>query len=323
MPATITHSYFAQDVYDILNEEIRNIIDINKFRMFAQSFDSLMFYNLFSFFPGKKIRRLSEYFHTNKTKEFFINMLNIMKEKRLVNDTECFSLLAGFICHYVLDSNIHPFIVYKSGVFNKNIANTFKYNNIHMFIESYIDVDMVKRREKINPYKFRLGNFCFDLKEFSINLDYLIDTTFYKTYKIKKMSYIYYKSLKQMKNALKIFRQDKYGIKKFFYKFIDTFTPANFYRFEFVSYHCPIDNRHDFLNISNKLWRNPSIYTLTSNESFVDLYLKSIIEAENIIISCYEYLNGKSIDLNKIFTNKNYVTGLDCDLNKKLKYFEF
>ena len=58
MPATITHAYFAKDVFDILPSNIKNIIDCSRIKMFGQSMDSLMFYNLFSILPGKKIRQL-------------------------------------------------------------------------------------------------------------------------------------------------------------------------------------------------------------------------------------------------------------------------
>ncbi len=323
MPATVTHSYFTVDVFDILPDIIKDKLELSRLKMFGQAFDPLMFYNLFSFLPGKKIRDLDKYCHRNKTQEFFINMLKIMKEKNLITDKECCSLLVGFICHYVSDSNIHPFIIYKTGEFDKKKPSTYKYNNVHTFMETFIDNDMIKRREKINPYKFKLDKFCFDTREFSINLDYLLDTTFDKTYKVKDMSYIYYKSLKQMKIYLNIFRRDRFGIKKNIYKLVDTFAPKNAFRFEAISYHYPLVDRHDFLNSDNKLWRNPTTYDMTSNESFIELYMKSIREAKTIICASFDYLNGKQIDLYKIFTNKSYVTGINCLDNKELKYFEF
>ena len=53
MPATITHTVFTKDVYDILTPEIRGYLDIDRFKMFGQSMDSCYFYNLLSVFPGK------------------------------------------------------------------------------------------------------------------------------------------------------------------------------------------------------------------------------------------------------------------------------
>ena len=56
MPATIVHSYFANDVYDILPKSIKSKVSTSRLKMFGQSTDSLMFYNLFSLLPGKNIR---------------------------------------------------------------------------------------------------------------------------------------------------------------------------------------------------------------------------------------------------------------------------
>ena len=137
------------------------------------------------------------------------------------------------------------------------------------------------------------------------------------------MDKIYYKSLKQMNFFIKYFRQDKYGIKKNIYKFFDSFTSQRTFRLEALSYHYPLNDRHNFLNLNNKMWRNPTTYDLTSTESFVDLYLKAIKISKILICASFDYLNDKDIDLEKIFDNTSYVTGLNCESKKELKYFEF
>ena len=57
MPATITHSYFANDLYDVLPIGLKKLLmdDKQKLRTFAQSTDPLIFYNLLSK-KDKKIR---------------------------------------------------------------------------------------------------------------------------------------------------------------------------------------------------------------------------------------------------------------------------
>ncbi len=323
MPATVTHAYFSKDVFDILPSNIKNTIDCSRIKMFGQSMDSLMFYNMFSILPGKKIRDFSNEFHRNKTQDYFINLINYIKDNDLEKDMDVCSYLAGLVCHYVLDSNIHPFVIYKTGVFDKKRKNTYKYNHVHDFMETFIDNDMVKRREKINPYKFRLDKFCFNTREFSNNLNSTIDYSFKSTFDLDNMSDVYFKSLNQMKNALYLFRRDPYGIKKVIYKIADTFTTKKVFRFESISYHYPLEDKHNYLNTNHKLWRNPTAYNMTSNESFVDLYVKSIKTAKVMICASFDYINDKDIDLEKIFTNISYVTGLDCELKKELKYFEF
>jgi hypothetical protein len=323
MPSTITHSYFSKDLYDVLPTNIKSNIDLNRVKMFAQSTDPIMFYNILSLKPGKNMRRFQYYFHTHKTNEFFINLLNFVRVHN-INDSDTYSFIVGFISHYVLDSTTHPYIVYKTGMFNKKVRSTYKYNNIHYFMESFLDNDLIKRRENTNPYKFNISKFCFDTKKkFSMDLENTIDYSFYTTFNVRNMSAKYYKSLKQMKTFINLFRRDKYGIKKFFYKLIDTFTTRRVFRFEALSYHYPLEDKHNFLNNNHTLWRNPCDYDLTSTESYVDLYLKSLEDARNIIIKVFDYLNGKDIDLDKLFLNKSYITGLNLDEEKELKYFEF
>ena len=323
MPATVVHAYFAQDLNDILPKEIKNKLDVDRLKTFGQSIDSLMFYNLFSILPGKNIRDFQKYFHTNKTQEFFINLINYIKENDYTEDIDVNSFLVGAICHYVLDSTVHPYIYYKTGYFNKNDKSTYKYNNVHTFMETFLDNDMIKRRESINPYKFNISKFSFDTSKFSNELNDTIKYTFKETFDVDNMDKIYYKSLKQMRNSIFIFRQDIYGIKKFFYKLADTFTSKRVFRFEAISYHYPLNDRHNFLNENHKLWRNPCDYSLTSEESFLDLYLKALKLAKVMICASFDYINGKDIELEKVFINKSYITGLDCELDKELKYFEF
>ncbi|MBR5370266.1 MAG: zinc dependent phospholipase C family protein [Bacilli bacterium] len=323
MPATITHSYFAKDLYEVLPESISSKIDLNRTKMFSNSTDSILFYNLLSFKSGKSLRRFQKYFHTHRTNYFFINLLEYVKKNK-IEDTDTYSFIVGFISHYVLDSTIHPYIVYKTGMFNKKDKSTYKYNGIHHFMEVFLDNDLVRRRENTDPYKFNMSKYCFDTKKkFSNELNDTIDYTFYTTFNVKNMSKKYYISLKQMKRILKLFRSDKYGIKKFFYKLLDTFTPRSLPRFEVLSYHYTLEDKHNYLNNNHTIWYNPCDNSISSTESYVDLYLKSLEEAKNIIIKVFCYLNGQDIDLNELFKNKSYITGLDCDKEKELKYFEF
>lgn len=322
MPATVTHAFFAKDVFEIIPEDINKYMDIEKCKMFGQSMDSLYFYNLFSVLPGKKVRSFQNYFHFNNSQEFFINVLRYMRDNE-IRDVDACSFLLGAICHYALDSTVHPFIVYKTGWFDKKKPSTYKYNNIHTFMETFIDNDMIRRRFKVNPYEFDVSEFCFNIEPFSNGLNKTLDYAFYNTFKFRDMSKIYYKSLKQMRNSIKLFRMDPKGTKKFMYKVIDSFTTRSTFRFEAISYNYPLEDKHNFLNVNHNIWRNPCVYDMTSDESFVDLYLKSIKLARVLVCASFDYLNGKDIDLEQIFDNSSYVTGLKCDDKKELKYFEF
>lgn len=115
MPATATHAIFAMDVYNALPNKIKKLIDKNTFqyKMFSQSTDSLMFYNIESLKPGKKIRELQHTFHASKSRSFFITLVEYIGRNKLYDNSYVMVFLYGFICHYVLDSNVHPLFFIK------------------------------------------------------------------------------------------------------------------------------------------------------------------------------------------------------------------
>ena len=323
MPATVTHAYFSNDVYDILPNQIKERISLSRIKMFGQGTDPLMFYHLFSVKPGKKIRLMQRVCHRQHTRDFFCQFIEDIKKSHLEEDSDVCSFLCGFICHYVLDSTIHPFVIYKTGNFDKHNKVTYKYNNLHLFMETYLDNHLIRKREHQNPYSFSIVKYSFDLAPFSSGLNQVIRSSFDKVYHVSNMDSIYYQALKDMKFSLRVFRQDCFGIKKFFYKLADTFTPRRCFRFEAISYHYTMHPAYDFLNFKHRLWRNPTTYSITSHDSFYDLYIKSLKLAKKIIEDTFDYLSGQDVDLNSVFKNLSYTTGLDCDEHKELKYFEF
>lgn len=323
MPATVTHAYFSNDVYDILPNQIKERISLSRIKMFGQGTDPFMFYHLFSVKPGKKIRLMQRVCHRQHTRDFFCQFIEDIKKSHLEEDSDVCSFLCGFICHYVLDSTIHPFVIYKTGNFDKHNKVTYKYNNLHLFMETYLDNHLIRKREHQNPYSFSIVKYSFDLAPFSSGLNQVIRSSFDKVYHVSNMDSIYYQALKDMKFSLRVFRQDRFGIKKFFYKLADTFTPRRCFRFEAISYHYTMHPAYDFLNFKHRLWRNPTTYSITSHDSFYDLYIKSLKLAKKIIEDTFDYLSGQDVDLNSVFKNLSYTTGLDCDEYKELKYFEF
>lgn len=325
MPATITHAFFTMDVYQKLSKEEQLLAtdDLTQLRMFGQSTDSMMFYNIENLKKGKNLRKFQYFFHTTKTQEFFTCLCQYIKEKNLFEHSDVLAFLYGFICHYVLDSNVHPYIIYKTGVMEKGIKKTFCYNNLHSYMETFLDNEMVACRTKEKIYSFRSDHFCFDTRSFSKELNDMINSVFQDVFGINQMAKIYYDSLRQMKRFLRRYRYDQYGIKMKAYQFIDLFTSPSMFKLKALSYHYPHQNREYFLNYTRAIWYNPVDPNLSSHESFFDLYQKSISEACSIIHEINLYFHGKSSDLTKIFTNKSYLSGLNCNIPLQYKKFSF
>lgn len=324
MPATAVHAFFAEDIYQNLDSKYQKRIKENKksFLMFAQSMDSMMFYQILNLKKKGSLNHFSYTFHTKKVNLFFKTLITTMKKEKSYEDSQTLAFIYGLICHFVLDSTIHPFVFYKTGNFDKKKKETYIYNSLHTYMETFLDQVMIKKRTP--PKKsFHFKDFCFDFKKFSTPLKKTIRSCFFHVYQIKNMDQIYYQSLKQMCFILEIFRLDSHGIKKFFYKKLDLFTPKKFIRLESLSYY-RVENKHDYLNQTHKKWCYPTDKKITSKEDFFDLYQSSIKYASFIIdkVNLYFFKN-QSIDIDQLFQNKSYLTGLDCSKKKTLQYFEF
>ena len=323
MPQTITHACFGEDLYNKLPNSIKKKIAYQKkeLMMFSQSTDALMFYNVYSIMPGKKYRKIQLTFHKNNTNLFFSTLINYMKDNKYYNDSKTLVFLYGLICHFCLDSIAHPYIIYRTGMFNKKDKSTYKYKGMHSYMESYIDNYYLKQKD---IEKFNLKKFCFSKDKFTKELNDSINYSFKNTYNINNMDKVYYKSLNQMNNFLTLFRLDKYGIKKGVYKFIDLITPKSTFPFKSLSYHIDNYDNLDFLNLEKREWVYPVDNNIKSNKNFFELYNDALEEAYHIIQEVNSYFfNNKKIDINYLFKNKSYVTGVDCNLNKKQQFFEF
>lgn len=315
MAGTITHAYFSMDVYNSLNENKKDILKDykNNLRVFAQGHD------IFSFSSLKK----SELFHNKKTSDFFINMIKYIKDNELYNDGEILSYLYGYICHYVLDKNIHPFVTYKTGRFNKKDKNTYKYRSVHSDMETYLDSYFIRSKENIEPGVFKSHKFALNPNKFSSSLLDLIDYTFKKTYDYDNVGIIYYKGIKKMHILYALLRNDRFKIKKAMYSTVDKITPKSFYKFRPISFHYKKGEKDKYLNLDNKKWNHPMDKNEIYTTSAIDIYNNSVKEAVDIINKLDNYFNNKKIDLKKIFNNISFSTGKDCKDKRKEKYFEF
>ena len=132
MAGTITHAYFVLDLYDKLSIRSKELLIDRKedLKMFAQNTDILFFYNITNFKKGKEVREFGYKSQKIKTYEFFSTLINCIKYNNHQYNPQVMAYLYGMLSHYVLDSTMHPFIIYKTGQFNKDDKATYKYNHL-------------------------------------------------------------------------------------------------------------------------------------------------------------------------------------------------
>ena len=295
MPSTVTHAYFALDVLQKLPISKRELIldEKDMLRVYGQSMDALFFYNITNFKKGKRQRAFGHYFQKHKTQEFFVTLINYIRYNDYKDTPSVMAFLYGFICHYILDSTVHPYVFYKTGSYDKEDPSTRVYQQWHEHMETFLDNYMLLQREGKIPYHMRYDRFCFpNLKKLDDSLKEVIDFTYKETFGINHMSTVYEKSIHQMRFFYRFFRNDYWGIKKFFYKMMDWITQKKIYWFEVLSYHIKSEDRWDYLNTSRKTWNHPMNKKETYQYSFRELYIIAINRAVQLINQVDDYIEG-------------------------------
>ncbi|MDD6223963.1 MAG: zinc dependent phospholipase C family protein [bacterium] len=326
MASSITHAYFIMDVYDRLGIKSKELLINQKelLKVAAQNMDVLFFYNITNFKKGKKVRAFGSYFHQNKVYEFFSTLINYIKYNHYQYDPEIIAFLYGMLSHYVLDSTIHPYVIYKTGEYKKEDRSTYKYNHKHADLEAYFDNYLIRLKEGIIPHRFKVHQYCFNVKDLDSKLIEVMDFTYREVFGISNFHNYYLKSIQQMKLFFRIFRYDPWGLKKMGYCVIDFLCPLSLLRKISLSYHIKMRGKLEYLNLDHKIWYNPTDKRIRSRASLLDLYTKSLYKTVKMIQEINQFFYyDKKINLKKVIANLNYVTGRDCDKKRELRHFEF
>ena len=131
MPDVAMHYTFGMEVRDALPAEIRDGLteDPYVFALYGPDF-------WFMYKPWERRHGRGRRMHTTKTGAFLCALAE--QAKNGSDPEDCFSYLAGFLCHYALDSFTHPYIVWQS-------TETWPTKEAHRDMEHALDVNLMKR----------------------------------------------------------------------------------------------------------------------------------------------------------------------------------
>ena len=120
MPDIVTHTAFGAEILKRMDLKV----DRRIFNFGLSGPDPFLFCRFYLPPFRKRVNRYSSVMHRERTGDFLAEMA-----RRSKGDRRVFSYLAGFLCHYALDSNTHPYINRKA-----------EYSPImHMAIEHKLD----------------------------------------------------------------------------------------------------------------------------------------------------------------------------------------
>lgn len=126
MPALYAHNQFGNKVLQKLDAGKRASIlkYLRQFRIGLQGPDYLFFYKPLSKNP---VSQIGYQIHERPAKEFIEYARNVVRERG--TDSPEYAYILGFICHFALDSECHPFVaaeITRTGVGHVEIESEFE-----------------------------------------------------------------------------------------------------------------------------------------------------------------------------------------------------
>lgn len=315
MPATYTHHLFVKDVYKVINDDVKKKLNnhLDLFYLFGKSFDVLFFSK----------PRLGCYAHDNHVNLYFANIIKKIRDENLFSDGEVLSYLYGSICHYVLDSTIHPYVFYKTGKYNLGDKKTKVYKGAHDKMEYMIDAILYQERNQKSIYKANLRKEVFTKYHFSSQFNKILDNFYLDTFHVKSAHKYIQRGIRNYSFILGHVMTSRFGFK---YRLYQLFDFCHLSKRSLLANYCYYIKKLDYsyLNKEHKKWYYPVDKKISYHYSFYDLY-DIAIERARILINQLDYaLDKDEKDIKKVLReigNLSYATGKNADKHYVMKYF--
>lgn len=299
MPAFSAHYIFAKELADKLSADSGFKININAVYIGAQGPDIFFFHRVFPWLKGKALRSAGSAFHRAK----FGDVLDIFRTycKNSANPEIAKSYAYGFIMHYALDRNCHPFIYYLQNRITKKNSK-LNPNSVHNTIEAALDSLLLNKHMDIDNPKAFDASYAFSCTETEkeeiaamlSNASRIILPLDFTKEDVKTAieDTEYTQHLLADKNGRRKAFIEKAEVLAF--PFTKNFRISSFLRTD------DLENAEKYVNIENRRWKSP-FESGYRTESFYDLYAQSKKDALKMITAFENGLSGEEITHNLSF----------------------
>lgn len=308
MPNIITHTLFAQEIFDKVDENTHDLFEprLHLLEVGSNGPDFLFFHgmNPKDFFKKSDLRVSGSMFHAGHVNEFYQQaLISIRNETDEEIKKDMVTYVCGHLCHWALDATSHPYVFYRTGTCKGKSAW------YHHRFESLMDAIMLKVKKECTIADFKFYEISDASKE-----------------EVRAIARIYVPAIRQIlgfeikPHQIMESLKDWHFIESLFYdasgdklkalQALETFTKAYNSLSGYIVPNEP-DDPYDVMNLLHTRWVHPSDDTLVSTESFFDLYDKAqllAMEAIRLFLAACENpdLDG---DLLNLIQDRNYNLG--------------
>lgn len=304
MPSFSSHYIFAKEMIPFLNNTADFKINEEAVLFGAQGPDIFFFHRTFPWMIGKSLRKCGSKLHRAKPAVLLENMRKYCKISKKPEIAK--SYIYGFLLHYALDRNCHPYVYfYQNKITSKNkLTNPHTAHNI---IEFSMDTYLLSKRLSImNPSKFNtaytVGSNPAVIAEIGMLLEYVIPRTIGQKVSSKQAE----TALKDLKEIQKM-SFDPIGYKKILLTPLEIIAAPISGNFKFTAMMRPkdLEKAKKYGNICNDKWQSPYSSEIRS-ESFEQLFEFSKTDAIQMLT---KFIKGT--DCREITENKSFLTGVE------------
>lgn len=282
MPAYSSHYIFAREMISELSKLFSGKLNIDAVFFGTQGPDIFFFHRVMPWMGGKSLRSIGSRLHRAKPSDIFDAMADYVKS--VDYERIAASYAYGFICHYAMDKNVHPFVYgwQKKVIDSKPVLKGFTvHNRIEFSIDTVLLHDILGV-EKPQDFKAQhtVPTDSKVIQKISEMLVYVVE----KVLNVKITKKDVETALRDLKYMEKI-THDKTGIETVFLKTLSTVLIVKLFGYDPTAMIRPksVDKARVFLNEEKRAWINPNKPQEKRNESFWELFEVAKIQCTELV----------------------------------------
>ncbi len=323
MPGLITHYICGEAILNKLEGEIHDLI--SKYRQIynvgTQGPDVFFYY--LPALVNKKLSGLGTKMHKGNFKLFLKGMAENINDSEGEKRDAGISYVCGYLTHYALDYNTHPYIYFKTGARNdRQPVRSLKYSVYHRNFETAIDVLMLKLVSGEKPSAKKLWELIKLSRKEANSVADIISDNIKKAYETHITPRQVYKSFSYMMRLTRLL-QSKNGRRKRLMEFAEDMTIGEKICSSLIHLQ-EINDGIDYLNINKSSWHMPWDDQNKLDSSFTEMFEKSIDIGCNMVNGFHRYIT-KEISLDELLLitgNYSFATGLEYGNDVEFKFHD-
>lgn len=295
MPDVAVHAAVGQRILEQTDRKVKNVLCDEPYRFALFGPD-----NWFMYKPWQKRRNArGRRMHTTRTGLFLMTLADRCRESD--SPEELFSYLSGFLCHYALDSTLHPYVY-------RMTETKYTQEGAHRALEHSMDVCELMRMGLWGE-KHPITDHLFPVLHLPGKMTEDLDTVYGKVYGWKHIRgnlnrccrmYRWLYRIMEKPDGLAVWLAQK--TRKPFWQ---SFAYAESYL-----------AKEDVENISHDSWQHSHDAETVYTKSVPDMIREATELATGMIEAAYRYVFEHTLcreDLEQIIGNRSYLSGLPID----------